>query len=164
MNKIKLVLTLAIISISISINAQKYGHINTEELITSLPEVKTANDVIEAMKDSLTMEAQKMVQSLQAKYKDLEARVNDIAPKQLEIEKQQLQAEEQQLQTFDQQSQQAIFEKSERILGPIQEKINKAIIEVASEGGYTYIFDTSVGNILYMDETLDVSSLVKSKL
>ncbi len=164
MSKIKLVLIIVTIISSLSINAQKYGYVNTEELITSLPEVKTANDIIEQMKDSLTIKAQEMVQGLQNKYRDLEAKVNDIAPKQLEIEKKLLQAEEQQLQVFDQNSQQAIYEKSEALLGPIQEKINKAIVEVATEGEFTYIFDTSAGNILYADNALDVSALVKAKL
>jgi outer membrane protein len=164
MNKNKLVLVMLAVACAFSMNAQKYGYLNTEELIVSLPEVKDANVTIENMKDSLTNEAKAMVADLQKKYKDLEAKVNDIAPNQLKIERQKLQDEEQKLQEFDQNSQQQIYLKSEMLLGPIQEKINKAILEVASEGGYTYIFDTSAGNVLYVDETLNVSELVRAKL
>ena len=47
---------------------------------------------------------------------------------------------------------------------PIMDKITAAIEEVAKENGYTYIFDGSVGFVLYADETTDVSDLVKGKL
>lgn len=164
MKKNKFVLAFAAVMLAISINAQKYGYLNTEELIVSLPEVKAANVTIESMKDSLTNEAKAMVADLQKKYQDLESRVNDIAPNQLNKERQKLQEEEQKLQAFDQNSQQMIYQKSESLLGPIQDKINKAILDVATEGGYTYIFDTSAGNVLYVDESLNVSELVRAKL
>ena len=144
--------------------AQKYGYINTQELLVSLPEVVEANKTIEMFKDSLTQVAAIMVTDLQNQYKALEAKVNDISPNQLNEEKLKLQAQEQVLQEFDQQSQQQIYLRSEKLLGPIQTKINDAIKTVASEGGYTYIFDTSAGNILYVDETLDVTALIKAKL
>jgi outer membrane protein len=40
----------------------------------------------------------------------------------------------------------------------------KAIEQVAKENGYTYIFDTSVGAVLYWEESDNVLSLVKKKL
>ena len=155
---------LLIVGISMSLNAQKYGYLNTEELIKSLPEVSQANTKIEALRDSLTKVAQSMITELQNKYKDLESRVDQIPPAQLEKEKQKLQGEEQNIHAFDQKSQQLIYERSNALLAPIQEKINQAIQSVAAEQGYTYIFDTSLGNILYVDKTLDISSLVKAKL
>lgn len=88
----------------------------------------------------------------------------EIAPSQLEIAKQQLQEEEAKIQEFDRTSQQEIRNVSEKLLQPIQDKINKAILAVAQEGEYTYIFDLSVGDVIYADEALDVSEMVKSKL
>ncbi len=161
----KLTLSLIVLfALSIGLQAQKYGYINTQELIIGLPEVKEANLVIEQMKDSLTAKGQSMVLSLQSKYKDLESRVNEISPNQLNKEKQTLQQEELALQQFDQSSQQLILQKSEELLNPIQNKINVAIQEVAKEGGYVYIFDAGVGNILYADESTDISELVLAKL
>jgi outer membrane protein len=150
--------------ISFSTDAQKFGYLNTEELIISLPEVQTANTEIEALKDSLTTVGNAMVVTLREKYMALEAKAMEIAPNQLEIEKAQLQQEEAQLQEFDQMSQKQILNKSETLLAPIQARINQAIVDVAKEGEYTYIFDLSAGNVLYVDEALDVSALVKAKL
>lgn len=160
----RLLFTMAFAVVALSMQAQKYGYINTQELLVSLPEVVQANKTIDMLKDSLTEVAKTMVTDLQEQYKALEAKVNDISPNQLNEEKLKLQGQEQALQEFDQNSQQKIYLRSEKLLGPIQAKINAAIKTVADEGGYTYIFDTSAGNILYMDETLDISELIKAKL
>jgi outer membrane protein len=50
------------------------------------------------------------------------------------------------------------------LINPIIEKAKKAIEQVAKENGYTYIFDTSVGAVLYWEESDNVLSLVKKKL
>jgi outer membrane protein len=147
-----------------STDAQKFGYLNTEELILSLPEVQEANKTIASLRDSLTQKGNIMVNELRSKYMNLEAKIMEIAPSQLEIAKQQLQEEEAKIQEFDRTSQQEIRNFSEKLLQPIQDKINKAILAVAQEGEYTYIFDLSVGDVIYADEALDVSEMVKSKL
>ena len=149
---------------ALSAHSQKFGYLNTEELILSLSEVQEANKAIEILRDSLTQQGNKMVAELRNKYMSLEARVLEIAPNQLEIEKRKLQEEEAKIQEFDQNSQQEILGVSEALLQPIQAKINNAIKEVAKEGEFTYIFDLSIGNVLYADEALNVSELVKAKL
>ena len=57
-----------------------------------------------------------------------------------------------------------MYEKSETLLKPIRDKIQAAIDEVAKENGYTYIFDRSVGIILYAEDSTDISGLVRAKL
>ncbi|MCC7222835.1 MAG: OmpH family outer membrane protein, partial [Chitinophagales bacterium] len=54
--------------------------------------------------------------------------------------------------------------KGEELLNPIREKVRVAIQTVAKEGGFSYIIDTSAGNVLFSDPLLDVTALVKSKL
>ena len=43
-------------------------------------------------------------------------------------------------------------------------KARAAIEDVAKEGKFTYIFDSSMGSILYADESENVMTLVKKKL
>lgn len=148
------------------INAQKVGFVNTQEILTLLPEVKQANSDIEVMKAMFQKKGQEMVQGLQIKYQDLQKKqqTGELAP--IEIEKQAaaLKLEEGQLGEFEQSSQQKIYEKSEELLKPIQDKVNKAIKDVASENGFLYIFDSSQGLVLYADPSADASKLVKAKL
>jgi len=65
---------------------------------------------------------------------------------------------------FEQESQQRIMEKSEELLKPIRDRVQKAIDDVAKENSYSYVFDASLGFILYADESTDASSKVKAKL
>ena len=46
----------------------------------------------------------------------------------------------------------------------IQVQAQNAINEVAKEQKYTYIFDISLGSIVYGEESRDIMPLVKSKL
>ncbi|HMU03689.1 MAG TPA: OmpH family outer membrane protein, partial [Saprospiraceae bacterium] len=87
MNKIILAFFL-VFSIQFGVNAQKIGFINTQEILTLLPEVKQANSDIEVMKAMFQKKGQDMVQSLQAKYQDLQRKQQsgELAP--IEIEKQ----------------------------------------------------------------------------
>ncbi len=152
--------------LSMSIHAQKFGFVNTQELIQSLPEVKEANSNIEAYQTQLQKKGQEMLQSFQNKYQDLERKQaqGEISPVQLETEAQKLKEEENKILEFEQSSQQKILEKSETLLSPIRDKIQNAIDAVADENGFDYIFDYSTGFILYGDESADVGNLVKAKL
>lgn len=149
-----------------SVDAQKFGYINSQELISQLPEVKEANSKIETLKKQLQKKGQDMIAALQTKYTALQEKQakGEISRKALEEEAAMLQKEEEGIAKFEQSSQEKIFTKSEQLLAPIQEKINNAIKEVAADNGYDYIFDSSLGMVLYADPAADVSGLVKSKL
>lgn len=161
-----LVILLLLTFTAFSMQAQKFGFINSQELIQNIPEVKEANSNIETYKNQLQKKGQEMIQSLQAKYADLgkKQQNGEMSPKQIEIETQALKTQEGKIGQFEQDSQKKIFDKSETLLAPLREKIQKAIDEVASENGFDYIFDASLGLILFADDTADVGSLVKAKL
>jgi len=147
-------------------NAQKFGIVNSQEIIQMLPEVKEASANIETFGTQLQKKYQGMITALQTKYQDLERKQaqGEISPKQLEEEAKKLKEEEAQLGQYEQTSQAQIVEKQNTLMKPIMDKITQAIKDVATEDGYTYIFDGSVGFVLYADETTDVSDKVKAKL
>lgn len=147
-------------------NAQKFGVVNSQEIIQMLPEVKEASANIETFGSQLQKKYQQMITDLQTKYQDLERKQaqGEISPKQLEEEAKKLKEEELKLAQYEQSSQQQIVDKQNTLMKPIMDKITAAIETVAKENGYTYIFDGSVGFVLYADETTDVSGLVKTKL
>jgi outer membrane protein len=58
-----------------------------------------------------------------------------------------------------------LFKKREELVKPIQDEILKAIKEIAVDGSYAVIFDTSAGgNILFANPKFDISDLVLQKL
>jgi outer membrane protein len=157
---------LVLIFCSFGLTAQKFGYVNTQELISQIPEVKEANSNIETFRTQLQKKGQEMLKSLQSKYQELERKQaqGEIAPKQLDIEVQKLKDEEESILNFEQESQQRIIEKSETLLKPLRDKIQKAISDVAAEHNYDYIFDYSSGFVLYAQESTNVGALVKAKI
>ena len=148
------------------LSAQKFGYVDTQSIIQDIPEVKEANSNIETFRSQLQKKGQDMLQALQRKYQDLERREaqGEISPKLLEQEVAKLKQEENQILVFEQESQQKILQKSEDLLTPIRDKIQKAINDVAAENSFDYIFDFSTGFVLYADDASNVSALVKTKL
>lgn len=149
-----------------SAEAQKFGFVNSQEIISLMPELQEANSQIDVLKNMYSKKGQEMVQALRNKYQELQKKQasGEVAPITLEKEGAALKAEEEKIMEFEQTSQQKIYEKSEELLKPIQDKVSKAIKDVAIEHNYAYIFDAATGIVLYADQAADVSALVKAKL
>lgn len=147
-------------------SAQKVACINSQEILATMPEVKQANSDIEVMKTMFQKKGEEMVKELQTKYQTLQQQQakGELAPVEMEKQTAALKEEEAKLNEFDKSSQQKIYEKSEELLKPIQERVTQAIKDVAAENGFTYVFDKSTGIILYSDAGADITKLVKTKL
>lgn len=167
MNRIKTYILWCIcLFATVAVSAQKFGYINSQQLIQQIPQVKEANAELETLQKQFEKEYQDKVNSLQIKYQALgrKQEQGEISPKQLEVESQTLETEKLNVAKFQQERQQQLQQKSETLLKPIRDSINEAIQAVAKEEGYTYIFDDSTGIILYADTATDVGALVKAKL
>ena len=55
-------------------------------------------------------------------------------------------------------------EKRQELLAPILRRVDDAIREVGKENGFQFIFDESIGAILFDGNAEDVMPLVKAKL
>lgn len=163
----RIITIILIISASaLHLSAQKVGYLNTQEILAMMPELKEANSNLEVMKTMFSKKGQEMLQALQQKYGELQQKqaAGEIAPVELEKQSAQLKVDEEALRQFESESQQKMYAKSEELLKPIQEKVDAAIREVATENGYSYIIDNSQGTILYADPSSNVIDLVKVKL
>ena len=61
-------------------------------------------------------------------------------------------------------AQKLLEERQEALLKPIVDRAKKAIEDVGKENGYTYIFDSGIGTVLYSQDSDDIMPLVKKKL
>jgi outer membrane protein len=71
---------------------------------------------------------------------------------------------ENRIQDFQQTAQESISKKKEEIYAPILKKAEDAIVVLAKEKGYAYVFDTSLGATIYAQESDDMMDIVKKKL
>ena len=152
-----------LISIS-SFSQNKFGYIDSQELLLLMPERKTAEEEVQTFAKSLESQLQAMTaeyqQSVQ-EYQANEATYTDLVKQDKVTE---ITGLEQRIQSFQQNAQEALQSKEQELLEPILQKARQAIEDVASEGGYTYIFDKSVGSILYVKESENILDKVKKKL
>jgi len=155
---------MAISAISFGQKGIKVGHINSNDLLTAMPERATIQKDIEDHAAQLTA-------TLDAMRKEYEAKVADFQTKQdvmTDIIKNNKVKEitdlEKRITEFQQTAQADLQKKEQDLLQPIIDKAKEAITAVAKENSYTYILDSSVGVVLYSVEGDDILPLVKKKL
>ena len=150
--------------LTLSSSAQKFGHINYQELISLMPErvsmQTTLQEEISSLESHL-MSMQTEYQSMVENYQNNEGSYDDLT-KQDKISE--IQGLEQRLTTFQQSAQSSLQEKEQELLRPILEKAQNAIDEVAEKGKYTYILDSSSGLILYSKDSENILDKVKKEL
>ncbi len=156
-----LMLTLAFSSF-----AQKFGYLNSAALLTEMAEVKQADSDLKAFQTQLTKRGQEMVKELQDKAAELDRKkeLGTIAPKDYQTQAAKLQEEETAIGEYEKEVYDKLSKKREELYKPILERVNTAMQDVAKENGYLLVFDTSTQVLLYADESLDLTNLVKTKL
>jgi outer membrane protein len=171
MKKVFVVLTLAgLFLISGSLFAQntiKLGHIDSRLVFAAMPESDSAQKSIEREANAMQKTLEELQVEFNKKYEDYLKLTNDANTSALILrtKEEELQTLQQRMQTFQQQAEQSITEKRTELFKPIQDKAIKAVNDVAAENGFTYIFDTAGGAVVYTaPESQDILSLVKTKL
>ena len=160
----KLILMLMLFA-PIATFAQKFGHVNAQAVMESLPEFFKARAEVEGQAkvyDNQLKEMQTEIQKKAEEYDKTQATMNDTKRKETEATLQDLYQKFQQAQ---QDNAQAIQKLQNEKLQPIVTKLQNAIKNVGKAGGYVYIMDLSSG-IPYISDTLskDVTADVKAEL
>ncbi len=147
-----------------SVKAQKTGYVDLQELMQMMPEYKKANTDMEAFGKSLEDELKKMSEEFQKKVAEFQKVEKTLSEPIREVKQKELQDMQTRIQEFQQSAQENVRKKESELLKPIIEKAKNAISQVAKEGGYSYIFDSSVAGFLYKPDGDNVLGAVKKKL
>ncbi len=164
---IKIVLIIALLIGSVSLKAQelKFGHVNSRELLTSMPESDSAQTRIQKLASDYELQMEEMRVELNKKYDNYLQNQDTFSDLIRQTKEADLQEMQQRIANFEQMAQQDLQAQQNEMMRPILEKANKAIKEVAEENGFIYIFDIGSGNPVYWSEkSIDVLPLVKIKL
>ena len=144
-------------------SAQKFGHINTQELFTQMPEVNQIKLKMDTINSQYENQLAMMQEEIQKKMQDYQAQEATMADAVKQIRQQELQEMNQRIQLFYQTAEQDIQKKQQELLAPVHEKMVKAIKVVGDREGYTYIFDSAA--MQYIAEGAnDVMSAVNKEL
>ncbi len=145
--------------------AQKFAHVNVQEVMQAMPEFATARTEIEALQKQYEADLKSMQDELQKKTQAFETEEKTLPENIKQRRAQELQDMYTKIQQSYQDNQQALGQASQEKMNVIQTKLLEAIKAVGQAGGYVYVMDIA-GGVPYINTTLstDVTADVKAKL
>lgn len=159
-----LIIAAAMLLGAFQLNAQKVGYINTEKILSAIPDYKNAQSQLE----SLGSQYQKKIEGEYAKieamynaYQQQKANLSAQARQQRENEiiEREKTVKELQKSYFGQDG--LMQKKTQELMDPIKERVDAAIKKIAGNGNFMIIFDTSImQGVAYTNPADDLSSLV----
>ena len=150
----------------IALSAQKFGYVNSAELIRNLPEVKTADTQLEAYQKELFTSGEQMVKAFEAEYQAYMTKVNagQLSQVQMQQDEAALTQKQQEIQQYEVTVQNQLAAKKQELYQPILDRVQVIVNQVGKEMGYTMIFDTSLGGLVFVEESDNLLSTIQAKL
>ena len=144
--------------------AQKFGHVDTQAIIQSLPEFSRANGEIEAVGKQYENELKASQDELRRLAEDYDKKKSSMNATQQQEQEAKLQEMYNRIQQQAQQNQQEFQKAQQEKLQPIFTKVRQAIETVGKSGGYVYVMEA--GSVLYINDTIskDLTSEVKAQI
>jgi len=164
----RLVIIISVMLISLGCFAQKFAYIDTEYVLNNIPSYKSAQDQIDKLSDTWQKEVEALYAEIDKMYKTYNSEkvllTEEMKKKrEEEIMNKEKEAKDLQKKYFGQDG--ALYKKRDELVKPIQDEIYKAVKEMAIEGNYSIIFDSSSGaSMLYTDPKFDKSDAILQKL
>lgn len=145
--------------------AQKFGHVNSQEIIQAMPDYNKAKTEVDALQKQYENDLKLMQDELTRKSAAYDSTRTTLPENVRQRREQELQELYQRIQQSYQDNQQALAKASQEKMQVITTKVIDAIKQVGQAGGYVYIMDIA-GGIPYISTTLstDVTAEVKAKL
>ena len=148
--------------------AQKYAYINSEYLLSQIPEYKEAQAELDRVAVQWQKEIEAKFATIDSMYKRYQVESITL-PEQIKksredaIIAQEKAAKELQKKRFGQNGD--LFKKREELVKPIQDRVINAVNDYAKERGFAFVFDTAGDlTIIYADPKWDINEQVLQKM
>ena len=162
----KIALIAAMIALPLAAMAQaKFAHMNSQDVITMMPEFTKAQADLDAMGKQYQDEMQRTQEEFDKKYQEFLAQQDSLPQNIADRRMKELNDMAQRQQQFQQEAQQSMMKAREDAMTPIMQKLDAAIQAVGQADGYVYIFDVARTPIAYISsQSVDVTAKVKAQL
>lgn len=149
-------------------SAQKYAYIDSDYILSNMPEYTAAKEKLDKLADRWTKEIEKRYEVLKLKKENF-AREEVLLPaeerKKREEEIEKLETEAMQMQKTRFGVKGDYFSKRKELIKPIQDQVYDAMQKVASRRNYSFVFDkANQSNLIYADSKYDISKSVLKEL
>ena len=158
----KIVLLMLVMATAFTMNAQKFGHIDSQVLLLSYETYVTNMTTFET-------EKAEWVNMMEAKQKELEDKYMyyqnnpPMTDATRNMAQQELGKLQQDAVSMEKTAGETMETRYDELIQPLLDEVENAIKKVGADNGFTYIFDSSVGVILY-EGGEDVLPLVQAEL
>jgi|TARA_B110000908_G_C10171466_1_gene411054 outer membrane protein len=164
LNKLFFLICVTLISFSNVSSQTKLAHIDTQKLILSMPEMNIVQAELEALMKNYAnqyMLMEKAVESKNSQY------LNEFETQTKEINKarnEEIRALLMSINEFKKGIQFELGKKERELTEPIKNKVNQAIIKVATAQGFNYVLDSTQGQGVILADGKDLMADVKIEL
>lgn len=166
MNKnMKKFAALAVIMLSVAgLKAQRYGFINTSEILESMPEMKEVSARMEEISKSMDAEIKSKGEKFQADSRAFTTRINttNISKAEYDREVARLEAMQKELADLEAERAKTLETRQNELMKPVWDKLNAAVRDVARERGAVAVFFSDV--FAYAEDAINFTDAVKAKL
>ena len=147
------------------VNAQsKVAHINVTELLSEMPEMKSAQAELKKLQETYKADIESSMTELRNKYTQYQSEASAKSKEENEKRAVELQGFERNIGEAQQAAQQELAKKQAELFQPISEKAMAAIEKVAGAQGYVYVMDATQGGGLIVAKGPDLLADVKKEL
>lgn len=146
--------------------AQKFGYIDTEAVISALPEIEEVQTNLETISKDLDETYESMHVEFNNKLNNYTQEIEKLSDAVKKIKEEEIQTLRQRISEFQQVAEQSFQEEYTKLMQPLYEKTKEAIDKVSKANSFTLVFELRSQALSYFDENsvVDITPLVKKEL
>ena len=153
---------------SLSAQTQRFAFVDTEYILNNIPEYRSAQAQIERMSAEWQKEIEAMFADVERMYRNYQAERVMLSEDMRKRREDEIIAKEQEVQALQRRyygPEGELFRVQQELMKPIKDNVTRAIREMAIEGRFDAVFDTSAdATILYANPRQDRSDEVLERL
>lgn len=148
-------------------NAQKFGYVDTDFILSKMPDYRKAQDEIDRLSAAWQKETEEMQKGVEGMYNAFEAEQVLLTEemrqeRKAEIEKKESELKEYQRKVFGFGG--LFFLKKQELIKPLQDKIFDAVEKVCKANRLAFLFDKSELVMVYTDPRHDYTDFILEEL
>lgn len=148
--------------VSLGVNAQKMGYLNSTQLLMSLPAYEKAGKDLQAYAKTFEEAFTTMQKDYQTKVAAYQKEFNTMSDAIKDAKGSEIQALEKRMMEYQENSNKKIGEKEDQLMQPITASIEKAINDYAKENNYDYVYKAEA--LLYAKEADNITKALITKM
>ncbi len=159
-----LLIAFAMLLAAFQMNAQKVGYINTEKILSAVPEYKSAQAQLENLSRQYQQKIENEYSKIEVLYNSYQQQKANMSAQARQLKENEIIGREKDVKELQKTyfGQDGLMQKkSEELMNPIKERVDAAINKVAQSGNFMIIFDVStMQGVAWTNPQDDLSAIV----